>query len=453
MGWFKRLRSRASPKVAVIGLDGVPCGMVEALTRAGVMPNLGRLCERATLAPMRSTIPTISSISWTGFMTGNNPGRHGIYGFTEVKPDSYGIFFNNYRHVRCDAIWDILASAGKRCLALNIPNTYPAKEISGVMISGFVAINLERAVTPRSLLDFLRQNSYQIDVNYINANKRPEEFFADLGATLEARKNVYKVLLAQEPWDLFIGVVTETDRLHHYFFDHYVDEDAKHHARFIDFYRALDRVLGELLAAIPSDATLFVISDHGHTLIESEFYPNVWLKRQGLLRFATESPKSVAQLDPSSEVFVLDPGRVYVNTKGRFASGVVEPGAQAEELLAKVAEGLSQVAHPSSSRNGESRPVKAALRREELYHGPCLAQAPDMVLHFNDGFDIKGAVARPEVFGRSQLTGMHTYDDSLLLVNRRGLDLRDAAITDLAPTILGLLGVEGGEGLDGRRLF
>jgi len=102
--------------------------------------------------------------------------------------------------------------------------------------------------------------------------------------------------------------------------------------------------------------------------------------------------------------------------------------------------------------NGNRRPVKQVFRRDEIYRGPLLEQAPDAVLHFHDGFDIKGAVARDELFGRSALTGMHTYDDSLLYVNRPGFPTRDVAITDLAPTILATLGARPSQPMDGRVL-
>jgi predicted AlkP superfamily phosphohydrolase/phosphomutase len=187
-------------------------------------------------------------------------------------------------------------------------------------------------------------------------------------------------------------------------------------------------------------------------LIESEFYPNVWLRSAGLLSFKTAKPKSIADLDPTSKVFILDPGRIYLNLRGRFARGGVAPGAEAEDLLQRVCEGLAAVEYPGRESGGTRRPVKAVFRRNEIYQGPLIEQAPDAVLHFNDGFDIKGAVAREELFGRSALTGMHTYDDALFYVNRPGIGCDDLAITDLAPTILSLLGVSPDVPMDGRAL-
>src|SRR5262245_56719679 len=401
------------------------------------------------MAPMRSSIPTISSVSWTGFMTGKNPGKHGVYGFTDLKPGTMSMFFPNFGNVRGDTLWDVAGRAGKRCVVLNIPNTYPARALNGLLVSGFVAVNLERAVYPSALLPRLQAEGYRIDVDYANADQRPEHFFTDLAATLDARLRVYRTLVRDEPWDLFVGVFTECDRLHHYFWDQYVDSAAPHHARFLDFYRRLDDAIGELVAAIPAGVPLFVVADHGHTLIHREVFPNAWLRDQGLLRFTAEKPRGPADIDPSSKVFVLDPGRVYVHRAGRYPLGAVGDG-EASDLLGAIRERLLALRDDTPGAPADGRPVTHVFGRDEIYHGPCLDAAPDLVIHCNDGYDPKGAMARSEVFGRSALTGMHTYADSLFCLNRAGAPTDDLDIVDLAPTILTLLGIDPPADMDGR---
>jgi predicted AlkP superfamily phosphohydrolase/phosphomutase len=466
VGWLDRLRrgggarederpagetvaAPAAGKVAVIGLDGVGLPLVQDLIARGLMPNLAALAGGGTLAPMRSSIPTISSVSWTGFMTGKNPGKHGVYGFTDVKPGTMSMFFPNFGNVRGDTLWDVAGRAGKRSIVLNIPNTYPARALNGLLVSGFVAVNLERAVFPAELLPRLRADGYKIDVDYVNADQRAEHFFTDLTATLEARRRAYLKLVRDEPWDLFIGVITECDRLHHYFWDQYIDPAAPHHQRFLEFYRRLDDVLGELVAALPAGIPLFVVADHGHTLIHHEFFPNAWLREQGLLRFTSEKPRGPADIDPASKAFVLDPGRVYLHRAGRYPLGTVGDG-EAQDLLGRLCEGLLALHDPAPGAPAGGRPVPRVFRADELYHGPCRDSAPDLVIHFNDGYDPKGAMARAEIFGRSALTGMHTYADSLFYVNRPGVPTDDLDIVDLAPTILALLGLDPAPDMDGR---
>jgi predicted AlkP superfamily phosphohydrolase/phosphomutase len=449
---FRRRGEGSAPapaRVAVIGLDGVGLPLVQDLLARGLMPNLARLVAGGTLAPMRSSIPTISSVSWTNFTTGRNPGKHGIYGFTDLRPGTLSLFFPNFGNVRGDTLWDVAGRAGKRSIVMNIPGTYPARALNGMLVSGFVAVNLERAVHPPELLPRLKSAGYKIDVEYMNADQRPDAFFADTHAVLDARRRVYVDLAKNEPWDLFVAVITECDRLHHYFWSEYVDAGAPHHAKFLDVYRHLDDVLGDLVAALPADVPLFIVADHGHTLIHREFYPNAWLRQQGLLRFTAEKPKGPADVDPASKVFVLDPGRIYVHRHGRFPLGTVGT-AEAAELLERVREGLLALRDDSAGAPAEGRPVSRVFGRDELYHGPALEAAPDLVIHFNDGYDPKGALSRSEVFGRSALTGMHTYADSLFFVNRPAVPTDGLDIIDLAPTILALLGVEVPDDMDGR---
>jgi predicted AlkP superfamily phosphohydrolase/phosphomutase len=419
-------------------------GLVRDLVAQGVMPQLGKLLATGTLAPMRSSIPVISSVSWTTFMTGRNPGKHGVYGFTDVKPGTLTMFFPNFGSVRTDTLWDVAGKAGKRSIVLNIPGTYPARQLNGMLVSGFVAVNLERAVWPADLLPRLKADGYKIDVDYVNADQRPDAFFQDLQATLDARRRVYTKLLKDEPWDLFIGVITECDRLHHYFWSQWADPSAPLRPKFVDFYRRLDDVLAELVVALPAGTPLFVVADHGHTLIKQEFFPNAWLRREGLLKMNGEKPKGLADMDPASKVFVLDPGRIYVHRKGRFPLGTVE-AAEARDLLARVRDGLLGLRDADGGV-----PVSRIFTRDELYRGPALDAAPDLVIHFNEGYDPKGAMARTDVFGRSALTGMHTYDDSLFFVNRPGVATDGLDIVDLAPTLLTLLGVPPPSDMDGR---
>jgi predicted AlkP superfamily phosphohydrolase/phosphomutase len=422
---------------------------VQDLIARGLTPTLGRLAREGTMAPMRSTIPTISSVSWTGFMTGRNPGKHGIYGFTDVRPGTMTLFFPNFGNVEGETIWDVLGRAGKRSIVMNVPNTYPARALDGLLVSGFVAPTFERAVYPPEWRERLQAEGYRIDVDYLNADQRPDAFFADLVATLEARRRVYLRLLRDEPWDLFIGVITECDRLHHYFWQHYVDPGATLHGRFLDFYRRLDDVLAELVESIPAATPTFVVADHGHTLIHREFYPNTWLRQQGWLGLKVDRPKGLADLDPATKAFVLDPGRIYVHRRGRFPLGTVD-ATEAEELLARLREGLLALRDDSPGGPAGGRPVARVCTRAELYRGPLLDAAPDLVIDFNDGYDPKGALGRPEVFGRSALTGMHTFLDALFIASEPGIPTDGLEIIDLAPTILRLLGVTPPAAIDGQ---
>ena len=84
----------------MIGLDGVPHSLVERFTQDGTMPRLADIVSRGRLSRMRVTLPEVSAVSWTSFMTGTGPGTHGIYGFTALAPNSYRLRFPSFRDVK-----------------------------------------------------------------------------------------------------------------------------------------------------------------------------------------------------------------------------------------------------------------------------------------------------------------------------------------------------------------
>ena len=116
----------------------------------------------------------------------------------------------------------------------------------------------------------------------------------------------------------------------------------------------------------------------------------------------------------------------------------------------RVRSGLLALRDESPGAPAGGRPVSRVFTRDELYHGPAVDAAPDLVIHFHDGYDPKGALSKTDVFGRSALTGMHTYDDSLFFVNRPDVPVDGLDIVDVAPTILTLLGVDPPRDMDGR---
>ena len=123
---------------------------------------------------METSLPEVSSVAWASFMTGKNPGEHGIFGFLELKDASYDLHFPNYTDVKCPAFWE---SAGVPSVVLNIPQTYPARPFNGVMTSGFVALDLRKATYPDRAYQYLTDIGYQIDVNAGLAKNDAPAFF------------------------------------------------------------------------------------------------------------------------------------------------------------------------------------------------------------------------------------------------------------------------------------
>ena len=408
-------RSRHKPRVCVIGLDGVPIGLLQRLAAEGVMPRTAAIIGRGGLRAMKASLPPVSSVSWTCFMTGANPAEHGIFGFTDVSPESYRLRFPTFADVRAPTMWDRLGERGLRCCVINQPSTYPAREVPGALVSGFVALQLEKSVWPKEHLAALRRLNYRIDVDTKDAREKPEALLDDLMATHATRAEAVRYFWEREQWDYFEAVVTGTDRLHHFLWNAVVKADHPLHGRAMSYYKAVDGMIGEQWDRFhkgrPGDREgegFMLLSDHGFTGLRFDVRLNAWLREEGYLDYAKDDPTSVGDIAPqATRAFCLDPGRIYVNVRGRFAQGCVDP-AGASALRDEIATKLRALTH-----DGEPA-IRRVFTREEAFHGPLLGQAPDLVAISHDGFDLKGTTRGQDIFASTHFQGMHTWDDALV---------------------------------------
>jgi predicted AlkP superfamily phosphohydrolase/phosphomutase len=404
MALFRKKKDR----VCVIGLDGVPVGLLKRLAAEGVMPFTAELIGKGRLRPMKASLPEISAVSWTDFMTGRDAGGHGVFGFTDLKPGSYSLRFPNFRDVKAPVFWDELGRRGRRSIVINQPATYPARPVEGVLVSGFVALELEKSVYPPSLLPRLKRSGYKTDID-IPACRRDRNLVpAELASAADGLEKL-ALSLFEEDWDYFEVVVTGTDRLHHYLWNALEDVSSPHHAAFLDYYRRVDGFIRRLVSGFerlsPGLEGLFLLSDHGFTSIVREVNLNSWLAENGYLDYRTPEPTSLEDIAPAARAFALDPNRVYINLEGRFPGGGVKENER-EKLAAEIAEGLSKLSF-------EGRPaVRRVFRSSEVYAGPHAAEGPDLIVLSEPGFDMKGSVKKKEVFSRTDLEGMHTWDDA-----------------------------------------
>jgi predicted AlkP superfamily phosphohydrolase/phosphomutase len=423
-------KHRKTNRACVIGLDGVPYGMVVELARRGVMSTMARLMDIGKIHRMKASLPEISAVSWTDFMTGTNSGTHGVFGFTDFKPKSYAVRYPNFLDVKAPTIWDRLGSKGKTSVVINQPSTYPARKIDGVLISGFVALELAKAVWPMNYRAALEQMGYQIDVDILKCRESPEILWQELAKTMAGGQKALNFLW-EEGWDYFEYVVTGTDRLHHFLWRAYEDPAHPSHQTFLDFYRQIDRLIGKIVAAYhkltSTYAGFYILSDHGFCGIEQEVYLNAWLEQHGYLRFIKPEPETLEDIHGRSRAFALDPNRIYLNYKNKFPKGSVER-ARRRALKEDIAGKLAKLEYQGK------RVVKRVFMAEDVYSGPFASKGPDLIVVGEPGFDMKGSVRKKEIFGRSGLQGMHTWDDAFFWASE---DLgEDLKIADVAPVIL-----------------
>ncbi len=387
----------AEGRNVIVGLDGVPPALMEEFVDEGEMPNFASLKEEGEFSSMESSIPAISSTSWGTIITGRNPGEHGVYGFTDIIEGTYTLSFSNFHSFKEPAFWQ---ENGERYVILNVPTTYPAQELNGCHISGFVSPKMEKAVYPESLLEKLEEMDYRIDVDADKGHKSERLLFKELFDALEARIRAYRYLWDEYDWTTFMLVFTGTDRLEHFLWNAYEDSDHDYHEKFLEFFGRIDEVLEELDGRLDEKDNLVILSDHGMEGVKFNVNLNAFLEEEGYLNLSgDESKRKYNRIEEGTKTFALEHGRIYLNRKDRYPKGPVEKGEDGEiiERLKKDLLGLE--------KNGE-KVASDVYEREEIYHGKEIEKAPDLVLVPESGYNLRGKLS-DETFEESPFSGMH----------------------------------------------
>jgi predicted AlkP superfamily phosphohydrolase/phosphomutase len=426
-----KLFSKKMKKALIIGLDGVPFSLLRTYLKNDIMPNLKKILSQGfRLHQMNASIPDISSVSWTSFNTGVNPGEHGIFGFTDLKPDTYSLTFPNSKDVKAPTFWEILGKTNHqtstlfqkyhhkinqpyRSVIFNVPHTYPALPMNGMLVSGFVAIDLKKATFPDTIFPYLHSIHYLIDVEAEKAKQDKVAFMKSLFECFEIRKKAISHFLTEASWDLFFACITETDRLHHFFFDASNDKENPHYESFLRFYVELDKFIKDLyeqfIERVSEKGFFLILSDHGFAPVKKEVYINQFLMEKGFLVLKKEG-NYYERIEHGTRAFDLDPARIYLHDQARYRRGTVRKEERLN-LLREIEEALRNL----KGENGE-KVIDQIYEKEEIYQGPQLGSAPDLVCLPKDGYDLKGTLEKKEIFGTNIFTGMHTWHDAFCIL-------------------------------------
>lgn len=394
-------------RTVIIGLDGIPYRLMDDLSERGVMPHFKELKEQGIFTKLKSTIPEISSVAWSSVITGKNPGEHGVFGFTDLIEGTYAQSFPNFKSLRAEPFWK---ADDKKYVILNVPFTYPAAELNGALVSGFVSLDLEKAIYPGKYVQKLKGMDYRIDVESGDWYKSQDLFVKGLFDALEKRIVAYRYFWDEVEWDLFMLVFTGTDRLGHFLWDAYEDEDHKHHGKVLEFFERIDEVIGEIAGKLDEQDSLLMLSDHGFESLDYNINVSHLLVEEGFLELEDCTEKKYANITEETRAFAMEPGRIYLNKKGKYPHGSVEK-EQEEQILDELVELFENL-----EKDGK-RVIRKVFRKEEIYKGSYLDKAPDLVLLAFPGFNLRGGLNKDTVFDKDDVfTGKHTYDDAFLFV-------------------------------------
>jgi predicted AlkP superfamily phosphohydrolase/phosphomutase len=152
--------SSSSKKVIVLGIDGMDPTILGRMMEEGKMPNFSELAAQGSFMPLGTSIPPQSPVAWSDFITGTDPGGHGIFDFIHREPENYLPYLSTSKtedpgHTievgnwviplsgggtkllrKGKAFWQILEENGIPTTVIKIPANFPPDESKGRSISG-----------------------------------------------------------------------------------------------------------------------------------------------------------------------------------------------------------------------------------------------------------------------------------------------------------------------------
>jgi len=483
-------------RVLCLGLDGADHDLVCECLAEGRLPTLGRLARDGTFGPLRSTIPAVTPTAWSSFLTGLNPAGHGIFNFSS-NPNRGTHRVESAASRSGDPIWRYLGRAGIRSAFVSIPFTYPPEPLEGIVVTGYGGPSRPAIRPAEAEKRIFERYPDLVTAHHPMAERWWEDFdgfVAKLLDHVEQTAGVCRLCLELEP-DLKLLAVNfmSSDFAGHLGWNrrdpgHPAHDPANAGDEVVRVYEAIDRACGDLIAEAErlwgEEPTTFILSDHGMKPIYWVFHVNRFLEEAGLLRYRERSlqPLRGGRLDYLSRVdhrlartrrgygraldllplprpledraFAdIDYGstRAYAfATGGQIYLGEAS-GALHDRVAADgVAAALASVPHPET---GE--PAFDVHRKGELYRGPHLDRAPELVIlprderiyvdasrrHWTNAFERHEHLDPASSYGYSGHHGVH----GILAAAGPGIRIADlpprAEITQMPATLLSLFGL------------
>ena len=291
------------------------------------------------------------------------------------------------------------------------------------------------------------------------------EFLDQTDIVFEEEQDMLEYELSRYNDGLLFFYIGRVDQLSHMFWrtmdkEHPAYDEAARLRKVIEnSYIEMDKVLGMVTDRMDADTTLIVLSDHGFAPFYKAFSLNTWLKNEGYVTLTDDTEGEFFQnVDWSgTRAYGLGFNGLYLNLKDRESRGIVEPWEK-NKLLDEITEKLLSVKDPDT---GE-QVVSKVYRASDVYSGPYLREAPDLVIGYNRGYrasweTVLGSFPDKTLRDNKQKwSGDHLMEAELvpgILLSNKKITADQPALYDMAPTILAVFGIPKQEGMIGSNVL
>ncbi|WP_458188440.1 alkaline phosphatase family protein [Haladaptatus sp. NG-WS-4] len=466
-------------RTIVIGLDGAGFELLDEWLSAGELPTLQRIVEQGVTGDLQSVLPPVTSPNWKAYATGKNPGRLGIYWWYNVDTTDRSVYRPAERYHDHAEYWDLLAER-ERVGVLGVPTTFPPKSVGEAYVSGAPDADETGYASPPELeADLEERFDYRISTRR-SLSSESTAAYEEVLDRIDTQFRVGKYLLERHDLSFLQLTTFHINVLHHHIWD---DEYT------LRAWKCIDDHIASLL---DSDTNIVLMSDHGHAEIDSVFYVNRWLEREGYLSFDTRVSGTLHQagvtadrinrvltemdillpFDPQSVAEDVVPRSVIdrlPNDEGQVGRGKLDTTNWTETSAIASAQGPIYLTVDGPYRESlreelitklkrlttpDGRPVADAVYRgEDMYDGAYDDEWPDLVVDKAPNVHISDSLGGDTIFAREHDSwrGVNTRDGLFAATGPAFTTgtVDDISILDLAPTLLHLHGHPVPDDMDG----
>ncbi|MFH1417783.1 MAG: alkaline phosphatase family protein [Planctomycetota bacterium] len=467
-------------RTVLIGVDGATFSVLDALVSGGQMPHLAAFMSNGVRAELLSTPHPLTPPAWTTLMTGRTPGNHGIFDFiwTEERTDEVYFTLNNFRDIQAETVWSIVSRNGGTVTSLNFPHMTPPPEINGTVIPGLVSWkHLRRNVHPRQRFNEIKQlpgfDVKEVAWDFDHEKRATQVIPASEHEPWVAFHNrrekqwyeIFHYLARSHPCDLTAILIDGVDKLQHvcwrYIDPNYADtlsstEELAVKDLCVEYFRNLDKFIGDTVAWAGPEARVFIASDHGFGPTRDVFRLNLWLQKKGYLSFVStedmsESEKQKVERLVTRHFVHLDWKNTIAYSPSAATNGIVirrksdsGPGGIPDSEYAacrdRLIDELLQIRHPESG----TQVIRKVMTREEVFPGDHNRRCPDLTVQLHDYGFVSTLNKEPVHWSRPDVAGTHRPEGVFLATGpgiKSGRSLSIQSIVDITPTLLFSLGL------------